>query len=205
MKPNLFHSFAALILIASLLSACAPDKPSGTPQPAGIAADVGGWKNATVTMKGYSINIDVSGGLKSSGWQVTVLTARPGNGGIWVEMEIVNNSSDPGALDLTKGPTVVDQQGNEYLPVMVDLGMSDTIPVSSSGNISASVQCNSSAPDKNGVQQANCDMTVMVSDSKALLSVGAGKTANVSIFFSTPPEASSLVMEWPDGTEFTVP
>jgi predicted small lipoprotein YifL len=199
------YSMAALIMLVSLLTACGLGKPVGTPVPAGATVEVGGWSNATTTMEGYDINLVVSAGMNNSGWQVTMLGANSSAGGIRLDLEIKNNMETPGAIDLIKGPTLIDQQGSKTLPSMVNLGTSDSIPIHSSGNITDSVACSFSAPDINGIQAAACDLILVVPDGKVLLAVGAGKTVQVSIAFLTPTAASGLVMEWQDGTRFAVP
>ncbi len=205
MKHSRFRFFAAIVLAISLLAACAPGIPGGTPQPAGMAVEVGGWKNAATTLEGYSMSIDVSGGMMSSGWLVTLLEASSSSNVMRLDVEITNDTSGPGAIDLTKGPILIDQPGNEYLPTLVDLGMDESIPINSSGSVSASVTCKMSAPDENGIQQADCDLIVMIKNGSALLAVGAGKTVNVAFLFPTPSETSGLVMEWLDRTLFAVP
>jgi hypothetical protein len=205
MKNDRFLILAANFLAFFLFSACVPGIPGGTPQPIGTTADVGGWKNADTTLKGYSMSIDVSGGLISSGWLVTVLEVSSGTDGTRLDIQIQNTTSGPGAIDLTKGPLLITESGIEVLPTSVDLGMDDSIPIGSSGSVSASVTCKMSAPNEDGVQQADCDLIVMIKDGDALLAVGAEKTVNVTFIFPTPSESSDLVMEWLDRTRFAVP
>ena len=200
-----FNSMIALTMVVSLLTACGLGKPVGTPVPAGTPVEVGGWMDATTTMEGYDINVDVSGRSNNSGWQVTVLEANPSAGGLSLDLEIKNKMEYPGAIDLAKGPALIDQEGSKTLPSMVDIGMSDNIPIHGSGNITDSVACSFSAPDINGIQAAACDLILVISDGKVLLAVGGGKTIQISITFLTASAASGLVMEWQDGTRFTVP
>ncbi|MEW6093510.1 MAG: hypothetical protein AB1531_06045 [Chloroflexota bacterium] len=205
MKNNRFLILAVVMLAVGLSAACISETPSGTPQPVGTTADVGGWKNAATTLKGYSMSIEVSGSVMSSGWLVTVLEVSSDTDGTRLDIQIQNTASGPGAIDLTKGPILIDQSGNEYLPAEVDLGMDDNIPLSSSGSLSASVTCKMSAPDEDGIQQADCDLIVTIKNGSALLAVGAGKTVNVTFIFPTPSESSDLEMEWLDRTRFAVP
>lgn len=199
------YSKAVLIILIILLSACGLEKSAGTPVLVGATAEVGGWSNATTTMESDIVKIDVSSGLNNSGWQVTVLSAKPSASGMRLDLKIKNNMGNPGAIDLTKGPTIIDEQGSKTLPSMVDLGISESVPIYSSGNITDSVACTYLTEDGNGIQPTACDLVLVISDGKVILVVGAWRMVLVTIIFSTPTPATGLVMEWPDGTRFAVP
>jgi hypothetical protein len=196
------YSKAVLIILINLLAACGLEKSAGTPVPVGATAEVGGWSNAITTLESDIVKIDFSSGLNNSGWQVTVLGAEPTAGGIRLDLKIKNNMGNPGAIDLTKGPFIIDEQGSKTLSSMVDLGISESVPIYTSGNITDSVACTYSTADGNGIQPTACDLVLVISDGKVNLVVGAWRMVLVTIIFLTPTTANGLVMEWLDGTRF---
>ena len=202
-KP-IFH-IVTMLLVIFLLGACASGKPVGTPNPPGATVDVGGWRSAETTQKGYSMSIEPSGGVKKSGWQVTILNTTSTSDAIHVKLTITNTTGAPGAIDIADGPVLIDGQGNRILPAAVNAGMDDDVPVSSSASISNAVTCHMSSPNASGVQQATCTLIVVIKDGKAQLAVGAGQTAEVTFIYQTSVEKTSIVLEWLDGTLFTLP
>jgi hypothetical protein len=207
MKNIKFFSLATLIMIAYLLATCAPGKYTGTPQPVGATVEVGGfWKAETSLKAGHMITqISISGKLQDSGWQVKVLSVESPVGTIRIKTQITNSTDSPGAIDLLSGPKLVDSQGNAIIAEEVNLANYQDAPFTSTGSASAAANCMFSAPDKDFIQQADCEAVLYGTDKKVLLSIGAAATVEIIFIYPTPLDTTALTLQWLDGTLFTVP
>ncbi len=206
------------MLIAAALVGCGDDgAPPATVHPAGETADVGGWLPAETLLEGYTTLIEPSGPEQSSGWQVSVSGSDPcapgstsaGEQYVCVSIDIKNPTAGPGALDLAAdGPKLVDQQGTRYLLGGAQIADApDLVASATTGSISSSMECEFSAPDDAGRQQADCTMMLTATMSsqgfeEALVAVGAGKSATLNTAFLVPTDEDIWILEWPDGTGF---
>ncbi len=205
-------------LIAAALAGCGNgNAPPAIVYPAGEIADVGGWLPAQTLLEGYTTLIEPSGPEQSSGWQVSVsgsgpCTPGPAGAGeeyICVDIDIDNTTAGPGALDLVRdGPALVDRQGAGYAVAGAQLSDAPFVVAgTTTGSMSSSVECEFSAPDDAGRQQADCTLILTATMSnegfeEAFVAVGAGKSATLKLAFLVPADEDGWIMVWPDGAGF---
>jgi hypothetical protein len=211
---------ATAVLLAAVLAGCGGGDGLTSPavvHPAGETADVGGWLPAETLLEGYTTIIEPSGSAQSSGWQVSVSASGPcapgpadaGEEYVCATVDIENTTSGPGALDLANdSPELIDQEGDVYPVAGAKLDDFDFLVAgSATGSISSSMDCEFSAPDESGRQQADCTamLTAAMSSEgfdEALVAVGAGKSTTLELAFLVRADGDGWTMVWPDGTGF---
>ena len=78
--------------------------------------------------------------------------------------------------------------------------------------MSVSTDCTFSAPDDEGVQQADCAAMVFCErrsgvgggETRGWVTVGAGRTARYDLEYIVGGAGSGLALWWPDGTWFAI-
>lgn len=219
---------AAVILVVGLLAVgcargAAPETgPPVNPHAVGETVEVGGWSPVETLLVESVVQVASPGDQQSNGWIVKVVSpsgpcpgdpAAPEKEAICVGLEIANNTTEAGGLDIGTGlPLLADSTG--AAAGVMELGIADTedwIDFGQAVNVAA--DCTFSAPDDEGIQQADCAAMVFCErrsgvggeETRGWVTVGAGRTARYDLEYIVGGAGSGLALWWPDGTWFAIP
>ncbi len=217
-----------IVVLGVLAAGC--DRGSGPPEPGapidphavGETVEVGGWSPVETLLVESAAQVTSPGDQQSNGWIVKVVSPSgpcpgdpmaPEKEVICVGLEIANNTAEAGGLDIGTGlPLLADSTGSAA--GVMGLRIADTTDWIDFGQaVSVSADCTFSAPDDQGVQQADCAALVFCErrsgvggeETRGWVTVGAGRTARYDLEYIVGRAGSGLALWWPDGTWFTIP
>jgi hypothetical protein len=219
---------AVAILVLGLLTVgcirrAAPETgPPVNPHEVGETVEVGGWSPVETLLVESAVRVARPGDQQSNGWTVEVVSPSgpcpgdpmaPEKEVICVGLKIANNTAQAGGLDIQTGlPVLADSTG--AAAGMTKLRIADTEDWTDFGRaVSIAADCTFSAPDDQGVQQADCAAMVFCErrsgvggeESTGWVTVGAGRTARYDLEYIVGVAGSGLALSWPDGTWFAIP
>jgi len=217
-----------ILVLALLAAGC--DRGTGPPEPGapvdphavGESVEVGGWSPVDMLLVESGPEVEGAGDPQPDGWVVTVVSPSgpcpgdpmaPEKEVVCVGVEITNNTAEAGGLDIqTDLPLLADSTG--AAAGVTNLRIADTTDWVDFGQaVSVAADCTFSAPDDQGVQQADCAAMVVCErrsgvggeESFGWVAVGAGRTAGYDLEYIIGVAGSGLALWWPDGTWFTIP
>jgi hypothetical protein len=216
-----------LIVVAGLLTmGCGAGGPADPgppvdPHPVGETAEVGGWHPVQTLLVESSAEVESAGDARTDGWLVTVVSPSgecPGDpmtqGAkqvVCVGLEIANKSTQTGGLRIFDDlPLLSDSAGEASQVVELRVADGSWMLGAESEWMTSAADCTFSAPDEQGVQQADCTAMVVFGTrggdmSTGWVAVGAGKTARFDLEYIVAPGGSGLGLWWPDGTWLAIP
>jgi hypothetical protein len=211
------------VLTVGCVRGAAPEPgPPVNPHAVGETVEVGGWSPVKTLLVESAVQVAGPGDQQSSGWVVKVVSPSgpcpgdpmaPEKEVICFGLEIASNAAEAGGLDIqTDLPVLTDSTG--AAAGMTKLRIADTEDWIDFGQaVSIATDCTFSAPDDQGVQQADCAAMVFCErrsgvggeESTGWVTVGAGRTARYDLEYIVGVAGSGLALWWPDGTWFAIP